>query len=234
MQAKRIVITGISDGIGKAAALRLVDQGHYVYGNVRTNHDRERLLGQLEREQAQRLNIYACDLNRKNEIRNWLSSVLKPIDVDVLINNAAIAIAKPFGKVTIREWESVMRINVTASFIIAQWAFNKMKKKKKGGAIIQISSLASVPYLEKFSGLIPYTVSKYAVAGLSENIAFEGRPYGIQSVCLSPGAVDTKMLQLIEREFPAALQPEQVAEQLCEMVNHFMPVFNGMNMLVRP
>ncbi len=227
-------MTGISDGIGKATLLRLLSQGHYVYGNVRKDSDRERLLDKLGAQHAQRLNVHVCDLSRKSEIRSWLYRTLKSVPIDILINNAAVTSTKPFDKVSIREWEHVMRTNVTASFITAQWAFKKMKKGGKGGAIIQISSLASVPYLEKFSGLVPYTASKYAVAGMSENIAVEGGPYGIQSVCISPGAVDTKMLQGIGRDFPTVLQPEQVAEWICEMVNHFNPMFNGMNMIVRP
>jgi 3-oxoacyl-[acyl-carrier protein] reductase len=105
-----------------------------------------------------------------------------------------------------------MRINVRGSFLCAKEAFKHMKVGKRGGSIVNISSLAGIRGTEKFPGLSSYTVSKFAVIGLTESIAVEGKPHGIRANCIAPGAVKTRMLKEAAPELKTTTKPEDIAK----------------------
>lgn len=229
--AKHVVITGISRGIGRATAYELVRAGCRVYGNVRKEEDIEPLLAGLSSQERRRLVVSVCDLSSREQIARWIEQSLHDVPIDALINNAATGWITPFEQVSLAEWDYLLQVNLTASFLMAQWAFASMKRRRSGGLILQVASLASVPGAEKYPGFGCYTVSKYAVAGLSEHIAYEGRKEGIRSLCLSLGAVDTELRQRMAPHLGGQqLQPEEIARLIKELVFQQHLLLNGLNL----
>jgi NAD(P)-dependent dehydrogenase (short-subunit alcohol dehydrogenase family) len=99
-----------------------------------------------------------------------------------------------------------------------------------GGVIINISSLSGFPNVEKFPGLSAYNVSKYAVAGLSEILAVEGRPYNIRALAVSPGAVDTAMLRQAAPDLKPGMTPDDLARILLFLASDEARHLNGVNL----
>lgn len=105
--------------------------------------------------------------------------------VDVLINNAALIVNKPFEAFSLDEYEAQMRVNVGAAFALSQVVAPAMKRKGRGAII----NFASVTLSGDWSGYAPYVASKGAMVGLTRSLARELGPHGVRVNALSPGAV---------------------------------------------
>ncbi|CAM4433089.1 SDR family oxidoreductase [Paenibacillus tarimensis] len=222
---RNALVTGAAGGIGLAAVKALLVDGYFVHAHVRSRADKllfERIEGN------ERLQTHSCDLSDAEAVKRWVEE-LQGVPIDVLVNNAALAVKQPFEELQISTWEKLFTVNVTAAFILSQWAFRTMKMRGEGGVIVQIASMASIPAVEKYPGFTAYTASKYACAGLAENLAREGIPYGIRSICLSPGNVNTKMLRHMHPYAEEWMEPEEVAMFLLHIVNNASNIINGVN-----
>jgi NAD(P)-dependent dehydrogenase (short-subunit alcohol dehydrogenase family) len=103
-----------------------------------------------------------------------------------------------------------MAVNLGGAVLCAQQAFRLMREG--GGAIVNVSSLGGVPGTEKFPGYAAYTVSKFALTGLTEALAVEGRDRGIRVNGVAPGAVDTAMLRQAAPQLRTRTRPVDVAK----------------------
>src|SRR5437016_14424560 len=115
-------------------------------------------------------------------------------------------------------WDSVIAVNLRGTFLCCLKAFQLMAAQQHG-VIINFSSLSGVRGVEKFPGLSAYNVSKSGVAGLTEILAVEGKPYNIRVCAVSPGAVDTEMLRQAAPHLKAGMKPEDIAEILLFLAN---------------
>jgi 3-oxoacyl-[acyl-carrier protein] reductase len=111
-------------------------------------------------------------------------------------------------------WQQTLNVNVTGSMLCSRALFNHAQKAKKGGAIVNISSLGGIRSTQKFKGLLPYVTSKFAVVGLTEALAVEGKELGIRVNCVAPGAVDTDMLKKAAPFLKTSTYPEDVAKTI--------------------
>ena len=100
---------------------------------------------------------------------------------------------------------------------------------QKQGVIINISSLSGVRGVEKFPGLSAYNVSKSAVAGLTEILAVEGKPYNIRVCAVSPGAIETAMLRQAAPHLKAGMTPADMAEILLFLADDSGRMLSGSN-----
>jgi NAD(P)-dependent dehydrogenase (short-subunit alcohol dehydrogenase family) len=163
------VVTGASGGLGQAIAAELGDRGYEVVGLSRSS-------GVDVSDERQVLAAFA-DLER----------------LDALINNAAVLITRPLVETTADEWDEQLGSGLRAAFLCSREAFRRMRD---GGSIVNISSLSGVAGAEKFPGMAAYVAAKSGLAGLTEVLTVEGRPFGIRVNAISPGAIDTPMLKL--------------------------------------
>src|SRR5207237_9719221 len=104
----------------------------------------------------------------------------------------------------------VMNVNLRGTFLCCLEAFRIMAEQRSG-VIINLSSLSGVKGVEKFPGLSAYNVSKSGVAGLTEILAVEGKPYNIRVCAVSPGAVETTMLQQAAPPLKAGMTTSDMA-----------------------
>jgi NAD(P)-dependent dehydrogenase (short-subunit alcohol dehydrogenase family) len=125
-------------------------------------------------------------------------------------------------------WDSVIGVNLRGTFLCCRAAFQIMAKQQQG-IIINMSSLSGVKGVEKFPGLSAYNVSKAGVAGLTEILAVEGKPYNIRVSAVSPGAVDTTMLRQAAPHLKAGMTPDDMAEILLFLADDSGRMLNGSN-----
>ncbi|MBC8312490.1 MAG: SDR family oxidoreductase [Candidatus Marinimicrobia bacterium] len=187
---KNIVITGVSTGIGYAAALRLTKAGHTVFGSVRNEDDAKRL--QLELGDNYHPLIFdVTDATAIKEASSYVAKVISDKGIDVLINNSGIALGGPILELPVDIFRKQFEVNVFGIVTVTQ-AFSKLLGAYKGadhqGKIIMISSVAgkrSYPFVG------PYSASKHAVEGMSDALRRELILYGIDVILVEPGPVKT-------------------------------------------
>jgi NAD(P)-dependent dehydrogenase (short-subunit alcohol dehydrogenase family) len=125
-------------------------------------------------------------------------------------------------------WDNVLAVNLRGTFLTCREAFRSMAARQRG-VIINMSSLSGVKGVEKFPGLSAYNVSKSGVAGLSEILAVEGKPYNIRVCAVSPGAVETGLLRQAAPHLKASVTPADMAELLLFLADDSGRTLSGSN-----
>ena len=189
LEGKVALVTGGSRGIGAAIAKRLAADGAIVaitYSNAKQSA--EEVVQSIASAGGRALSIQA-DNNDANAVKNAVSETVKSFGaLDVLVNNAGIAIFKPLEELSLEEFDRTVAVNVRAVFVAAQEAARHMKE---GGRIVTIGSI-NADRMPVAGGTI-YGMSKAAVQGLTRGLARDLGPRGITVNVVQPGPVDTDM-----------------------------------------
>jgi 3-oxoacyl-[acyl-carrier protein] reductase len=181
------LITGAARGLGRAAAECLVERGASVAVNVR-GADRAEAVA---RELGEGAFAVPGDIADPAVARGIVQRVLDRCGrLDVLVNNAALALSTRFEKITEEEWRRAMDVNVTAPFLLIRSALPAMKAAGYG-RIVNISSTAGKTV--STLGGAHYTTSKAALLGLTRAAAKELGPFGITVNAVCPGLIDTEL-----------------------------------------
>ncbi|HEY7125901.1 MAG TPA: SDR family oxidoreductase [Ktedonobacterales bacterium] len=223
------VITGSGRGVGQATAKLFAANGYRVVVCARTESEVQATAQAAAALGGDVLGL-RCDISNEQHVARLFDTALRRFGrVDVLINAAAILVKQPFAEMTMEVWDEVMATNLRGTVLCCRRAFTTMMHQG-GGVIINISSLSGFPNVEKFPGLSAYNVSKYAVAGLSEILAVEGRPYNIRALAVSPGAVDTAMLRQAAPDLKPGMTPDDLARILLFLASDEARHLNGVNL----
>src|SRR4029453_738778 len=127
-----------------------------------------------------------CDLNDLNSAQKIVAEVAKGIGgFDILINNAALIINRPYEEFSLEEYEDQIRVNSSAAFALTVVCARAMKEKGWG----KIINFTSVTLKGILDGYVPYVASKGAMLGLTKSLARELGPYGISVNAVAPGAI---------------------------------------------
>ncbi|KFB39552.1 AGAP008502-PA-like protein [Anopheles sinensis] len=179
LKGKTIVVTGAGQGIGNELCRTLDQLGAKVIAVSRSPGPLEAL-----KKDCQKIEIVQVDLSDWSATRSTLGALGK---VDGLVNNAAIAIIKPFPELTEADFDSTFNVNVKAAFNVAQVLVPKMEA---GASIVNVSSLAG---LKAINGHCVYSMSKAAIDGLTQNLALELGPKKIRVNSVNPTVILTRM-----------------------------------------
>jgi len=197
LQGKIALVTGARRGMGRSHAQALAKQGAKV---IITDVD----LAECEiaadglRADGAEVSCYKLDVSNKVDVDKVFDQVIAKYGrLDILINNAGIYEPKPFLELSEAEWERTININLKGQFLCAQRAAKEMAKNK-WGRIINIASVASGQVGVGIAGGAHYTASKGGVIGMTETLAIELAPLGINVNIIAPGAIDTPMMQMSE------------------------------------
>ena len=204
------LITGGGRGIGAATAEALARKGARVIVASRTESE---LTATVARLRAAGLNAAYQVLDVADDAA--VQTVFEGIAVefgrlDILINNAAILLSGAFAELELADWDQLMAVNLRGAMLCARQAFRLMQDR--GGSIVNVSSLGGVQNTEKFPGYSAYTVSKFALTGLTEALAAEGQDRNIRVNGVAPGAVDTVMLRNAAPHLRTRTTPADVAK----------------------
>jgi len=134
-------------------------------------------------------------------------------DIDVLVNNAGVLIARPVEELTLEDWDGTMRTNLRGLFLATRAVLPGMRRRRRG-TIVNVASLAG---RNGFAGGTAYAASKHGVLGFSRSLMLEVRKDGVRVIAVCPGSVDTGMLRdqpMLTSDPEKILRPEDVADTI--------------------
>lgn len=179
---EKVLITGGATGIGKATAQLFAQKGYDVF--ITYNQSKPDFDGVTK---------IKCNLQNEDEIVNLFNQIG---NVDILVNNAGISLVKQINDTTVQEYDKIMSINARSYFLCCREAVKLMLKNHKG-AIVNVSSMWGQMGA---SCEIAYSMSKFAVVGLTNSLAQELAPSGITVNCICPGIIDTRMNEMFDKK----------------------------------
>lgn len=190
---KKAVVTGSSRGIGRGIAIALAKQGADVVINYHSNEiEAQKVVSEIKSMGRDSFLVQA-DVSKSADVLKMFSEIKNKWQrLDILVNNAGIASFSPFENLSEEEWDRVLDINLKSQFLCAKEAIKLMGQ---GGKIINISSIASGGLGVGFAQIAHYVASKGGVIGLTESLAVELAPMGINVNCVAPGVIETDMTQ---------------------------------------
>lgn len=203
MEKKVVLVTGSSRGIGKAIVTDFAAKGYNVIINYKnTAPEAQKLKEGLEKVYNIKALTIKADVSDENEVQNMVKLILNEFGkIDVLVNNAGIAIDKEFKERTVEDWKTTLNTNLIAPFLVSKYVGAEMLKNKSG-KIINISSTNGINTF--FPTSIDYDASKAGLINLTHNLAIQFAPY-INVNCVAPGWVNTDM----NKELPKELVEEE-------------------------
>ena len=190
LKGKTSIITGAAQGLGKAIATRFAQEGANCILTDVNAPELSATVKELSAEHGSRVVSIVSDVSDHSDVKMAVSETLDRFGkIDVLCNNAAVSFENLVEDTTLHEWNTLVSVNLTGTFLMVKEVFPIMKRQKSGSVINMGSELAFAGY----EMLSAYTAAKGAIIAFSRSIALEGMPYNIRVNCLCPGAADTPM-----------------------------------------
>src|SRR5437667_9674383 len=202
---KRILITGASRGIGRAIAEKLAGADVTLLLHGRDTVALAETCKSVKSGCAGVISL-VHDLATPSGVSDLISEVGDD-PLDLLVNNAGIAIVKPFAEITPVEWEQTLGVNVTAPFLLTQRFAPEMPP---GASIVNILSVAAKTGFANWSA---YCMSKFAFEGFFQSVREELREHKIRVINIYPAATDTNIWNSVEGDWPRKqmISPNDVA-----------------------
>jgi len=189
LEGRRALVTGATTGIGRGTAFELAAHGAAVAINHRGRVDDARAMAAAIEAAGGRAVPVEMDITMEGDVQRAFAEAREAFGgLDLLVNNAGVE--KPFELVdmTLEEWEKVISVNLTGTFLCTREAARIMRADETKGAIVMISSVHEVIPWERFSH---YCASKGGMKLFAQSIAKELAPHGIRVVSIAPGAIVT-------------------------------------------
>ncbi len=188
LKDKIALVTGSSQGIGRAIAVRFAQEGADVVINSRSRDGLEEVLQEVEALGRRGL-IVQADLSKTEDIRRMFATAIEHFGkLDVLVNNAGVENHAPFWDVTEQDYDKVLNVNLKGVFFATQEMVRHLRAGKRRGKIVNISSVhEELP----FPNFTAYCASKGGVKMMARNLAVELGPLGINVNNIAPGAIET-------------------------------------------
>ncbi len=199
MNNKTVLVTGSSNGIGAETIKVFAKNGYNVIINY--NKSKENAYN-LQKYVLDNYNVECmvikADVSKEEEVSEMVYQIYKKFgSIDVLINNAGIAIDTLFEDKTVENFRNTININLIGTFITSKIIGQDMYKNKNG-IIINISSTNGIDTYYPMS--LDYDASKAGVISLTHNLAVQFKPY-VRVNCVAPGWVETEMTKNLDEEF---------------------------------
>ena len=192
---KTVLITGGTDGLGKAAALLMARRGYRVFAAGRSRGKREEL-DALAREKQIPLESIEMDVSDDASVRDAIAGVrARAGEIDVLINNAGMAYVGTVEDMEMEDFRRQFETNFFGLLRVTQAILPRMRERRKG----RILMMSSVSGLVTPPAQGAYSASKHAVEGLSNALRHEMYPFGVKVVLLEPGYIVTNIQNVAEQ-----------------------------------
>jgi NAD(P)-dependent dehydrogenase (short-subunit alcohol dehydrogenase family) len=230
------LVTGAGSGIGRAAALALLQDGYRVVLAGR-RQDALDATQQLAGADAERALPISADVTQPESVSQLFERTRQAFGrLDVLFNNAGRGGPPvPLEDVTFEQWQAVVSVNLTGMFLCTQAAFKLMKDQTpRGGRIINNGSISA--YTPRVSSA-PYTATKHAVLGLTKSTALDGRKYDIACGQIDIGNAATELTERMTRGMPqpdgsVVAEPRMDVEHVANSIVHMANLPLDVNILV--
>ena len=194
LEKKNIIVTGASGGIGNAIIKKLSEEG----ANILASGTKIEKLEELKKN-FEDLKILKFDISQSNKIEEFIENATSELggSLDVIVNNAGITQDNLAIRMSLDEWQKVININLTSTFLMSKFAIKKMLKNKSG----KIVNITSVVGHTGNLGQANYTASKAGIVAMSKSLAIEYAKKNININCISPGFIQTAMTDKIDDKF---------------------------------
>ena len=194
LEKKNIIVTGASGGIGNAIIKKLSEAG----ANILASGTRIEKLEELKKN-FEGLKILKFDISQSDKIEEFIENATNELggSLDGLVNNAGITQDNLAIRMSLDEWQKVININLTSTFLMSKFAIKKMLKNKSG----KIVNITSVVGHTGNLGQANYTASKAGIVAMSKSLAIEYAKKNININCISPGFIKTAMTDKIDDKF---------------------------------
>jgi len=195
MKKKTAIVTGSSSGFGLLTVLELAKNGFEVIATMRDIGKENLLIDQCKDQNIfNNIHIYQLDVTSTNSIEKFKLFLTGWKSIDVLINNAGIAIGGITEEIPIEEYHLQFETNFFGVIRVTQAVLPLMRTQGSG----RIINLSSISGQIGFPGLSPYVASKYALEGFSESLSLEVRPFGIDVILVEPGSYHTNIWNAVD------------------------------------
>jgi 3-oxoacyl-[acyl-carrier protein] reductase len=222
MKGGSILVTGGGRGIGRAVALRFAREGFGVAVMARSGKELAEVAAAVGKAGGRALAIEG-DVAREADAEAAVEKSDAAFGgIDVVVNNAGRFRVMPLHETSTELWREVVETNLTGAFLVTRAAVRRMLARKRGRAIVNVSSEAGK---RGFPGSGAYCASKFGLCGFGDAIREELRPAGIRVINVLPGQVDTAAwdgcgldLAKIGIRRDRMMKPEQVADAIAHAV----------------
>lgn len=209
LTGKTALITGASGGIGAEIARAL----HAAGATVALSGTRQDPLDQLAASLGERAHVLTCNLSNPEEVEGLVKRAVDAMgSVDVLVNNAGITRDGLAMRMSDSDWQSVIDVNLTATFRLCRAAIRGMMKAR-WGRIVNISSVVGAI---GNGGQANYAASKAGMVGMSKSLAAEVASRGITINCVAPGFITTAMTDKLNDDQKSKLLTQVPAGRMGE------------------
>jgi 3-oxoacyl-[acyl-carrier protein] reductase len=230
LKGKNIIITGASGGIGNSIVEKLNNAG----ANILASGTKIEKLSKLK-EKYGNIKTIQFDISKSEKIDEFLENATKELggSLDCIVNNAGITQDNLAIRMSLGEWQKVIDINLTSTFLICKSSIKKMLKNKSG----RIINITSVVGHTGNLGQANYTASKAGIIAMSKSLALEYAKKNININCISPGFIRTAMTDKLDDKFKEAIiskipsarlgEPDDIANAVLFLCSDQSSYING-------
>ena len=210
MSDLRVIVTGGSQGIGRAIALAFAARGARVAIAARSSDKLDEVVTEIDRLGGKGCPLQ-MDVTEDGAIEGAIYRAVEHCDgvIDVLVNNAGIFDVAPFDKQSPAGWRRMLDVNLTGPFLVTRETIDSMFASPRG----HVFNIASEAGRRPFAGNAAYCASKYGLRGFSDVIRMELAPRKIRVSTVYPGACDTTIFDKVPGNWDRSkmIKPEDVA-----------------------
>ncbi|KAF7313936.1 NAD-binding protein [Mycena chlorophos] len=191
------LVTGAAQGIGRAIALRLANDGFDLgLNDIPSNAQKLESLVEEIKAKGRAVSVHIADVSNEEQVQAMIAGVVEQQkSLDVMVANAGICKYAHVLETTTEDWNRIMEVNVRGTFLCFKFAALQMIAQGRGGRMIAASSVAGK---QGFNATAAYCASKFAVRGLVQASAQEFGKHGITVNAYAPGSIETDMLKYLD------------------------------------
>ncbi len=197
LSAKTCIVTGGSRGIGRAIVELFAREGASVFYFSRGEAENPQGLAQAAAEGGGFVKWIACDVSDEAKVAESVEAVVAQAGaVDALVNNAGVTRDGLVFRMSLEDWDAVIRTNLTSAFLVSR-AVARHMIKRRSGSIVNVSSVVGIT---GNGGQTNYSSSKAGLIGFTKSLAREVGSRGVRVNALAPGFIETSMTEKISAE----------------------------------